>query len=46
MRLAELLDNNGVLYESEKIFLNGDRHPGRFLHSLRHARDRGRWIGA
>jgi very-short-patch-repair endonuclease len=26
MRLAELLDQNGVLYEVEKIFLNGDRH--------------------
>lgn len=26
MRLAELLDQNGILYEIEKIFLNGARH--------------------
>lgn len=26
MWLAELLDKHGVLYQSEAIFLNGDRH--------------------
>jgi hypothetical protein len=26
IRMAELLDQNGILYEIEKIFLNGDRH--------------------
>lgn len=26
MALAELLDRERILYESEKIFLNGDRH--------------------